>query len=154
MASEMAIDRTAPVKPDLQSSYPHFGRGDAEVWEQWLWNHQDQIRAVYYDMTRGGVIIDDPDVDQAMKDGWKYTTAIKIDAIAVMDSENLVCEVKPHANMGAIGQALGYTMLLDDEPLNELPNVPCIITFDTSAEVKKIANAFGIRLDIVQRPGA
>lgn len=149
----MAFNRQTALKPELRSSYPHFGKGDAEVWEQWLYNYQNQITEVYYDITRGGVTIDDPEIDQAMKDGWKYTTAIKIDAIAVMATENLVCEVKPRANMGAIGQALGYTMLLDDEPINELPNTPCIITFGTTAEVQKVADAFGIRIEIVKEPG-
>lgn len=145
----MAHDRLTPVSPELRSKYPHFGKGDAEVWEQWLYDHQDQITHVYYDIALGGVTIDDPDVDPAMARAWKYDTAIKIDAVVVMTEENLIVEVKPYARMGAIGQALGYAMLLDDEPLNELPNTPCIVTLGTTAEVLKVAEAFGIRVDVV-----
>ena len=145
----MAHDRLTPLSPELRSSYPHFGTGDAEVWEQWLYDHQDQITHVYYDIALGGVTIDDPDVDPAMARAWKYDTAVKIDAVVVMTEENLIVEVKPYARMGAIGQALGYAMLLDDEPLNELPNTPCIVTLGTTAEVLKVAEAFGIRVDVV-----
>lgn len=146
----VAIDRATPQPPDLRTHYPHFGKGDAEVWEQWLWNHQGQIRHVYYDIALGGVTIDNPDVDQDMARGWKYSTAIKIDAVAVMEAENLVIEVKPRAHMGAIGQALGYAMLLDHEPINDLPNVPCIVTLGTSAEVQQVADALNIRIDVVK----
>jgi len=147
----MALGTQTPLKPELRGTYLHFGKGDAEVWEQWLFDHQDRIREVFYDIALGGVTIDDESVDQATRDGWKYSTAIKIDAVAVFDDENLICEVKPYARMGAIGQALGYTMLLDSEPINDRPNTPCIITLGTSAEVQKVADALGIRIDIVHR---
>lgn len=135
--------------PDLRPSYPHFGRGDADVWEQWLWDHQDQIRHVYYDIALGGVTIDDPDIDQTIKDGWKYSTACKIDAVAVLEAETLVCEVKPFAHMGAVGQALGYSMLLQEDPLNDLPIIPTIICTRTTRDVTTVAEALGIRLDVV-----
>lgn len=145
----MATDRAIALPPHLRSTYPHFGTGDADVWEQWLWDHQDQIRHVYYDIALGGVDIDDPEVDQSMRDGWRYSTACKIDAVAVMETETLVCEVKPFAHMGAIGQALGYAMLLQHEPINDLPIIPTIITARTTAEVRRVAEALGIRVDIV-----
>ena len=145
----MAHDRLTPVAPDLRSKYPHFGRGDAEVWEKWLYTYQDDITEIYYDIALGGVTIDDPDADPAMARAWKYDTAVKIDAVVVMAEENLIVEVKPYARMGAIGQAIGYTMLLDHEPLNDLPNTPCIVTFGTTAEVLKVAEALGIRIDTV-----
>jgi len=142
----MESNRYAAVAPTLRATYPHFGKGDAEVWEQWLNDYQDDILEVYYDVALGGTTIDDPEVPREMAAGWKYSTAVKIDAVAVMAEENLVCEVKPYATMGAIGQALGYTMLLTHDPLNDKPNIPTIITLGTTNEVKTVAEALGIRI--------
>lgn len=139
------------VKPEFRSSYPHFGKGDAEVWEQWLADYQDDIIQVWYDVALGGTTINDQEVPEAMARAWKYDTAVKIDAVVEMADENLVCEVKPYARMGAIGQALGYSMLLTHEPLNEKPNTPTIITLGTTHEVTRVAEALGIRIDTVHR---
>lgn len=147
--SQLSQDRRTPVTPDPRAVYPHFGRGDAEVWEAWLRIHRDEILEVYYDVALGGVIVEDPTVDQAMRDAWQYDTAVKIDAVAVTAIENLVCEVKPTARLGAIGQALGYALLLDDDPLNEKPNTPVIIAAMVTAEVRRVADTLGCRIDIV-----
>lgn len=145
----MATTNRTAVTPDLRTSYPHMAAVDAPVWEAWLTAHRAEILEVYYDVALGGVEIDDPNVDQAMRDGWRYATACKIDAVAVLAEETLVCEVKPTAHMGAIGQALGYTLLLRYEPINALPMTPTIITTRASAEVTRVAEAYGVRIDIV-----
>lgn len=142
-------NRRTPVTPEPRAVYPHFGRGDAEVWEAWLKAHQDEILEVYYDVALGGVVIDDPSVDQTMREAWQYDTAVKVDAVAVTALENLVCEVKPVARLGAVGQALGYAILLEDDPLNEKQNTPVIITAMVTAEVRRVADTLGCRIDVV-----
>lgn len=147
----MARLSATAVEPELRIKYPHFGSGDAEVWEQWLWNNQADLIAVYYDVALGGVILDDPSVDEKIRLGWQYNTAVKIDAVAEFPDVNFVCEVKPHAHMGAIGQAFGYSGLLDEDPINDKENQPVIVCFDTSAEVRKVAAALGILIEQVKR---
>lgn len=148
----MGLQNRTPIRPDLRITYPHFAPGDAAVWETWLAVNRPLISEVYYDVTIGGVIITDPDIDEALRDAWQYDTALKVDAVAVTDLENLVCEVKPVARLGALGQALGYSLLLNEDPLNDKPNQPTVITTSASAEVQRAAELLGVRIDVVTPP--
>lgn len=145
----MPVKPAIPETPNIRTSYPGLTPEDAEVWTSWLTANKDPIDEVYYDVALGGVIIDDPNIDEAMREGWRYTTAVKVDVIVVMNGENLVCELKPFARLGAIGQALGYAALLDMDPINDLPNAPMIITNDTSQEVRTVAEIYGVRLIVL-----
>lgn len=145
----MPVRPAAPQPPDLRLHYPGLTSEDAEVWTAWLTANKDTVVEVYYDVALGGVIIDDPEIDEKMREGWRYSTAVKIDVVIVTAGENLVTELKPSARLGAIGQALGYATLLDLDPINDLPNTPTIITNDTSQEVRTVAETLGVRLIVL-----
>lgn len=138
-----------PVAPEIRNRYPGLTSEDAEVWTAWLSANKTAVETVYYDVAIGGVVIDDPNVDEKMRNGWQYTTAVKVDVVIVTSGENLVTELKPSARLGAIGQALGYATLLDLDPINDLPNVPTVICNDTSQEVRIVAETFGVRLIVL-----
>ena len=149
----MDAGRDNPTTADVRDSYPNINSADTPVWSAWLAAHQDQAIQVYYNVALGGVDLAGQDIPQEMIDGWKYTTAVKVDTIVITENETLCCEVKPVARLGALGQALGYALLLANDPLNDLPIVPVVIAGSASAEVQYVANALGVRIELVMQNG-
>lgn len=139
--------------PILTGHYPNMARADTPIWEAWLTDNAARVLRIAYDLAIGGVEITDDSIDQATRDGWRYSTAVKIDALVELEQENLVCEVKPQARLSALGQALGYAILLDAEPANDKPNTPTVITAHTTPEVRRVADALGIRIALVSPHG-
>lgn len=105
------------VPPAVTGYYKHLMRRDVAVWERWLAKHGPEFFAVAYDVAIGGSTPTDPEISEADRLGWQYTTALKIDVL-LLDVDQVWCvEVKPGASISALGAAVGYPLLLArDEP--------------------------------------
>lgn len=129
--------------------YPHMARRDAAIWERYLRASADLWQGFAYDVAVGGMLIDATDEDPATLKGYQYSTAQRIDVVGNRGTEHWIIEVRSNARVGAVGAAIGYTLLAQKEPWTELPLVPAVCTDNISPDVRWVAEQLGVQLLIV-----
>jgi len=115
-------------KPVVMPAYPHMLAEDTAVWSKYLQSPLVPIKELWYDVHVGaGVRIpaEASDMDRRIAAG---ITRKRIDVVAHVGGGFWVIEVKPIANMTALGQVLTYWRLFVAEyrPMGEVwPVIVC-----------------------------
>lgn len=102
-------------KPIVMTHYPHMLAEDTAVWSKYLADPVIAIREVWYDVHVGqGMLlpVGASDLDKRIAAG---VSRKRIDVVADVQGVLWVIEVKPAANMVALGQVLSYTRLFIEE---------------------------------------
>lgn len=92
-------------------TYPHMLAEDTEVWTKYLQSPLVQIKELWYDVHVGKPVdVGDgaSDMDRRIAAGL---TRKRIDVVAAVGGGYWVIEVKPRANMVALGQVVTYARL-------------------------------------------
>jgi hypothetical protein len=76
-------------------------------------------------------------------------TAERIDVVADNGKEHWIIEIRPNAKLGALGSAIGYTLLAQREPWTALPLVPAVLTDNCSPDFRWVADLLGVQVIIV-----
>lgn len=98
-------------KPIVMPAYPHMLAEDTAVWTKYLQSPLVLIKEVWYDVHVGKQVegLDPSDIlGQRIAAG---ITRKRIDVVARVGGGFWVIEVKPRANMVALGQVLTYSRL-------------------------------------------
>lgn len=133
------------LKPLVKDGdYPHMQKRDVEIWERFIDLYGGNFPQAAYDVALGGVVVADRDADPAVLLGFRYATAIKVDALVVNEQRGLVIEVKPRASLGALGQALGAALLLEADKVLPVELFPAIVTDRANPDVKFCAEELGV----------
>jgi hypothetical protein len=132
--------------------YPHLSKHDAAIWERFVDLYGGNWLDVAYDVALGGFVLAADLGTEAERLGWQYSTALKIDAVLRRSEDVWVCEVKPSAGVSAIGGALSYVTLAEDDPFDRRPLMPAIITDHASGDIKRVAEKLGVTIIEVPEP--
>ena len=98
-------------KAIVMPHYPHMLREDTEVWTKFLISEFIELKRVWYDVRVGQPVLLDSgsDIrDQRIANGL---TRKRIDVVAAVGGGLWIIEIKPYADMYAVGQVLTYTRL-------------------------------------------
>jgi len=106
--------------PAVTGWYENLQRRDVAVWERFLRAHGSLFDAVAYNVAVGGLLPEAQEPDDIGALGWKYSTALKIDALAREQGLTWAIEVKAQASVSAIGAAIAYPLML----AREEPDLP------------------------------
>ncbi len=98
-------------KPMVMSHYPHMLKEDVAVWTKFLEKMAVAIQAVWYDVHVGEPVRLAPEESTVQQKVAAGVTRKRIDAVCSIKQEFWVIEIKPFANMTALGQAFSYTRL-------------------------------------------
>ncbi len=131
--------------PAITGRYQHLMRRDLAVWERWLALHGDEFDAVAYDVAIGGAVPAVEGLSDADARGWKYTTALKIDALLRDEQGVWIIEVKPSASVSAIGAAIGYPLVLAREEPDLLIAGAGIVAENLTPDIEWLAQQLSIR---------
>lgn len=92
--------------------YPHMKPEDVAVWERYIKINPGIFDSVDYDVGLGVGTPLEKEQSEKMQADWLALTRKKIDVIAYgLDGKRYLIEVKPIANMRALGQILTYEEL-------------------------------------------
>lgn len=94
--------------PDYRGKYPHMFPKDIAVWEKFLDEYGPNYRGFYYDIMCGEESQQFPRWEENYRRDAIILSKLRIDAVGVKDNVLDIIEVKPRANMAAIGQILTY----------------------------------------------
>lgn len=113
--------------PVVMSHYPHMLQEDVAVWTKFLTKMQVAIRVVWYDVHVGEPVRLPPQASNVQKKVAAGVTRKRIDAICAVGKEYWIIEVKPRANMTALGQAFSYKRLFEMEYTTYRPAKPVVV---------------------------
>ena len=91
--------------------YRHMMPLERPIWSRFLEATDLEILAVEYDVHVGRGAEIDPAWSEATKRQVLATSRKRIDAVLHTPEAIIICEVKPRAGMGALGQLLAYRQL-------------------------------------------
>lgn len=136
-------------KPLVMPHYPHFLSEDTAVWTRFLQTDANLITRVWYDVKVGRSM----DLPAAASDMEKRIAAgvsrKRIDVVCLVDSNYWIVEIKPYANMVALGQVITYSRLF---PLEyDVPGeiVPVIICAESDEDLIDEFDQMGILVIVV-----
>jgi hypothetical protein len=141
------------LAPPLKTGrYPHMAKHDARIWERFLDVYGAQFQSVAYDVALGGFNLSEVLGSEQERQAWRYSTALKVDAIGLREQECWIIEVKPHAGTAALGACLAYAVMAELDGFTPLPLIPCVVTDYTSEDVRFCARQLGAVLIEVPEP--
>lgn len=108
---ELGPGQQAVVMPH----YPHMMAEDREVWTKFLEAGRPAVERVWYDVRVGLGVLLGPEVSELERRVAAGVTRKRIDVVAKVGGGYWVVEVKPVANMAALGQVVTYRRLFVGE---------------------------------------
>ncbi len=131
--------------PNIMPNYPHMMAEDREIWTKFLETAEFEIGKVWYDVHcgRGLPVPGGPDsMEYKISQG---VTRKRIDVICTVKNEIWIIEIKPHANMGALGQIITYEKLFREEYATPYKIIPVILSWSMDPDVEPLFKKVGVR---------
>lgn len=102
-------------KPVVMPTYPHMLAEDTVVWTKYLQSPLVPIKELWYDVHVGAGISMPADASDMEKRIAAGISRKRIDVVAAVGGGLWIIEVKPRANMVALGQVISYTRIFVKE---------------------------------------
>lgn len=124
-------------KPMVMQQYPHMLAEDTAVWTKFLGKMEQVISRVWYDVHVGEPVPLAAEASTIEKKVAAGVSRKRIDVVCEVGTEFWVVEVKPLANMTALGQAFSYNRLFAMEYDTYRPTKAVVVcdTFDNDMTV-------------------
>lgn len=124
--------------------YPHLMAEDSAVWTTFLQSEFIKIKEVWYDV-RVGKAVELPEFTSDMEKRISAgLTRKRIDVVAAVGGGLWVIELKPYADMYALGQVLTYVRLFRLEYVSPGDVIPVIICSDFDKDMVEEFDEFGV----------
>lgn len=131
-------------KPVVMSHYPHMLHEDIAVWTKFLTKMSSSIYRVWYDV-HVGTAVRPVDIESRVQEKVAAgVTRKRIDVIAAVGKEFWVIEVKPFANMYALGQVFSYRRFFEQEYDSYRPTKPVVVCDDFDLDVGDLFEELGV----------
>lgn len=114
-------------KPIVMPHYPHMLIEDRGVWTKFLKTDAHRLKEVWYDVRVGQSVFVPAGASDMERRIAAGLTRKRIDAVASVEDGLWVIEVKPYANMYAVGQICTYVRLFEQEYYHKGLVVPVIV---------------------------
>lgn len=118
-----------PISPSKQLvKYPHLTGSDVPIWDAFIQMFHPYFQGLTYDHHVGQGLAPDKDAPYPLQQMWIRLTQKRIDVLGFRRSSLWVIEVKDRPTVAALGQVIGYTILLARELQPCPPLVPCLVS--------------------------
>lgn len=131
-------------KPEVLRKYPHMLPEDVKVWSAFIESGFGEIREVWYDVHVGTAVIAPVILGEAMQRVADAVTRKRIDVVGRVGGGFWVIEVKPVCGMEALGQAVTYRRLFNEEFGDGSDIVGVVICNQVEADVVETADELGV----------
>lgn len=131
-------------KPIVMPHYPHMMAEDTEVWTKFLESKVIEIARVWYDVRVGLPVLVGAGPGSIEARIAAGLTRKRIDVVAAVAGGLWVVEVKPYANMYAVGQVITYARLFRQEYFSPDEVIPVIICDDYDEDLPDEFDELGI----------
>jgi len=132
--------------PNIMPNYPHMLNEDRDIWSTFLALDEYPIEKVWYDVHCGfGLPVPAGSPESAYKISQGVTRK-RIDVICTVKNELWIIEIKPHANMKALGQIITYERLFRDEYETSYKIVPVLLCWSIDPDIMQSLVSMGVRV--------
>jgi len=138
------VDLGPGQKPVVMPRYPHMMPEDTDVWTKFLRSNFIDIKRVWYDVRVGLSVLRGVGIDSGLTRIANGITRKRIDVVAAVGGGLWVVEVKPWANMYALGQVLTYLRLFRKEYISPGEVIPVIVCDGTDDDILEEIEEFGV----------
>ncbi len=154
---EIPLPDTLTLEQALAAPYlPGFQQGETVIVRAWLTQDAAPGSRFAFDVRIGQGVTPPEDAPEYAKRFVRKTTRKRIDVVQFLDGRTSLWEVKIQANLGALGQMLGYKHLWEVEhphwPVYKFGILCHLINLDTAAVFGKHGMPFFVFPDIVLPP--
>lgn len=132
------------MKPKVRNRYPHFLAEDTAVWSKFLQTDGHRLSDCWYDLRVGtGAVLPGgaTELERKISDG---VSRKRIDVVCRVEDKLWVVEVKPFANMYAVGQVVSYVRMFIKEFLTKEDVIPVIVCDAFDRDLVDEFDEFGI----------
>ncbi len=132
-----------------RDAYPSMKPADVAIWEKFMTENPDAFDWCEYDVAVGDGAAFDTVVNTDTGGDCGRLYQWKIDVVAGKGEDVFVIEVKPSAGLSAIGQALNYTILYEEEIERPGFATPMIITDRVRPDIPRLCAHHGVEFKVV-----
>lgn len=126
------------------AKYPHLRPEDIRVWEKFISKYPDFFKEVEYDSKVGIGRDYSMYPESRIRKDMEYLSKKRVDVIGYSDDSIYVIELKPKADLKAIGEAMGYAELVRDKVGPTKRVVPMIITDVEIPDMERVCSKLGV----------
>lgn len=138
------VELGAGQKPLVQVHYPHMLAEDIRVWTKFLKMDAHRIKEVWYDLRVGQSVMLEFGASDMAKRIAAGLTRKRIDVVCRVAGGLWVVEVKPYANMYAMGQVLTYVRLFQQEYVTVGEVTPVLVCDSYDTDLVDEFDEFGV----------
>ena len=126
--------------------YPHLSPEESKIWDRFIEKNPKIFEEVIYDARVGeGRDYSDYPEDK-IREGMEYLSKKRIDVVGLAKELIYVIEIRPKANLNAVGSALGLAELFRDvAPVYKII-IPAIITDEILPDMPELCRRMGVKL--------
>lgn len=128
----------------VRAHYPHMMAEDTGVWTKFLKSNSIEIAEVWYDVRVGSSVFVPVGASDTVRKVALGLTRKRIDVVAAVAGGIWVIEVKPYANMYAVGQVISYQRLFVQEYVSPGEVIPVIICDDYDIDLLEEFDELGV----------
>ena len=132
--------------PVVKIKYAHMLPRDYETWSMFLVRRILELDEVWYDVHVGRPMLAPEGSPEYILKVIAGVSRKRIDVVARLQDIHYLIEVKPHANMEAVGQVLVYRQLFNAEFDEPKVIFPMVVSKTADADVLKEADRQGVMI--------
>ena len=136
-------------KYEILPSYPHLSEAETIIWNRFIAIYPDFCDRCDYDVVVG----DEPEINENLGPEWHrnadYLGRYKIDVVGYKSDKHYIFEIKQRAHPRAIGQAMAYMSMYQDEVGGAVDAEPVIVTDAERPNMAKLCEEHHIDYYIV-----
>jgi len=132
-----------------RSPFPHMSPFDTKVWTAFLETHFMPLSDIVYDVALGGKSARHVRADDDLKEMWESLIKKRLDVAFTSKGVVWCVEVKPLANMAALGQVLTYAFLWNAEGRSETEARAMVICSRVDEDLEAVFRFFDVTVILV-----
>ena len=126
--------------------YPHLSPQEKEIWDRFIEKNPQFFTEVIYDARVGeGRDYSDYPEDKIRED-LEHLSKKRIDVVGFTDDVIYVIEIRPKANLSAIGNAWGLAELFRDVASVDKVIIPAILTDEKLPDMEAVCSRMAVKL--------
>jgi len=126
--------------------YENMAKRDRAVWDRFLAMFSDNFQAFAYNVALGGLELQGTNISDEEILGWRYTTALKIDVVGQAADLYWIIEVRPEAQVSALGAALTYSLVAKRDEVFPGRLIPTIVCYTMQVDARWAAEKLGVQV--------